>query len=72
MKDFTKTQKKSTDAQETLGAMKCNTCNYEVKSFGVPAGSPCPNPDKGECTGRLMKTDDFAADRAKRRTDGAA
>lgn len=69
MKDFTKTQEKST---EKVGALKCNTCNYEVRSFGVQPGRACPNPDEGNCTGRLMKVDDIAADRAKRRTDGAA
>lgn len=69
MKDFTKTQEKRNDK---VGAMKCNTCNYEVRSFGVQPGTPCPNPDNAECTGRLMKIDDAASDRAKRRTDGAA
>ncbi len=69
MKDFTKTQEKST---EKVGALKCNMCNYAVRSFGVPAGAACPNPDDGDCTGRLMKVDAAAADRAKRRSDGAA
>ena len=69
MKDFTKTQEKRT---EKVGAMKCNTCNYEVRSFGVQPGASCPNPDDDGCTGRLMKIDDAGMDRAKRRTDGAA
>ena len=29
MKDFTKAQEKRTAAQEKVGALKCNTCNYE-------------------------------------------
>jgi hypothetical protein len=69
MKDFTKTQEKD---KEFIGIVKCNTCNYEVKSFGVPPGTACPNPDEDECTGSLMRVDDKASDRAKRRTDGAA
>ncbi len=69
MKDFTKTQEKST---EKVGALKCNTCNYEVRSFGVHPGTWCPNPDGDGCTGRLMKIDDAGMDRSKRRTDGAA
>jgi hypothetical protein len=69
MKDFTKTQEKR---NEKVGAMKCNTCNYEVRAFGVQPGASCPNPDKAECTGRLMKISDAGMDRAKRRTDGAA
>lgn len=69
MKDFTRAQEKST---EKVGALKCNTCNYSVRSFGVQPGRPCPNPDKGDCTGRLMKVDDIGSDQAKRRTDGAA
>lgn len=68
MKDFTKTQAKRNDK---VGAVKCNTCNYEVRSFGVQPGAACPNPDE-DCAGRLMKIDDVASDRAKRRTDGAA
>jgi hypothetical protein len=71
MKDFTKTQEKS-NVQEKVGAMKCNTCNYEVRSFGVQPGRPCANPDAAECTGRMMKTDEAAMDRAKRKADGAA
>lgn len=72
MKDFTKTQKKRTEGQEKVGAIKCNTCNYEVRSFGVQPGASCPNPDAAECTGRMMKIDDAGSDRSKRRTDGAA
>ena len=69
MKDFTKTQVTST---EKVGALKCNTCNYEVRSFGVQPGRPCPNPDNEGCTGRMMKIDEAGMDRAKRKTDGAA
>ncbi len=69
MKDFTKTQEKSNDH---VGAMKCNTCNYEVRAYGILPGRPCPNPDAAECTGRMMKVDDKGMDNAKRRTDGAA
>lgn len=68
MKDFTKTQPKST---EKVGAIKCNTCNYEVRSFGVQPGTPCPNPDDADCTGRMMKIDDKGMDRAKMRSDAA-
>jgi hypothetical protein len=68
MKDFTKTQEKSTDK---VGALKCFACGYEVRSFGVQPGAACANPDDAGCAGKMSKIDDAGMDRAKMRSDAA-
>jgi hypothetical protein len=81
MKDFTKTQ------ENKRVALKCNKCSTVVTAFGVKPGDPCSlqhfpgqsqhsncttNVVSTGCGGKYMEIDAVAADRAKRRTDGAA